>query len=104
MSAASVTARTAFLIDIHGTPRPFGRDQEPVSDLRGSRRWDSNPRPPAYKAGALPAELLRRAPESYARLEEDLALALVVEDLPLDALEGVVDRLRVAAELGRHLL
>src|SRR5262249_32803975 len=26
-----------------------------------SRRWDSNPRPNAYKAFALPAELLRRA-------------------------------------------
>ena len=27
-----------------------------------SRRWDSNPRPTDYKSVALPAELLRRAP------------------------------------------
>ena len=32
---------------------------------RESRRWDSNPRHPLYKSGALPAELLRRASEWY---------------------------------------
>ena len=37
-------------------------------------------------------------------LLQDLAAGLVLEDLALDALEGVVDRLRVDAELLRHLL
>src|SRR5919199_1416496 len=37
------------------------------------------------------------------RLEDDLARALVCQHLALDALERVVDRLRVAAELGGHL-
>src|SRR5918999_2894018 len=37
-------------------------------------------------------------------LVEDLAALLVQEDLPLDPLEGVVDRLRVAAEVLGHLL
>src|SRR5581483_11464518 len=37
-------------------------------------------------------------------LDEDLARALVRDDLPLHPLEGVVDRLGVAAELFGHLL
>src|SRR5919106_95410 len=37
-------------------------------------------------------------------LEQYLARALVVDDLALHALERVVDRLRVAAELRGHLL
>ena len=32
------------------------------TDLTSSPRWDSNPRPDAYKAPALPAELLGRRP------------------------------------------
>jgi hypothetical protein len=37
-------------------------------------------------------------------LRQDLTFLLVVQDLPLDPLERVVDRLRVAAELLGHLL
>src|SRR6185437_2381766 len=40
----------------------------------------------------------------YARLLQNLALALVVQDLALHALQRVVDRLRVAAEAVGHLL
>src|SRR3954449_9493164 len=75
-----------------------------------SRRRDSNPRPSAYKALALPAELLRRAAHGMRRLgraglEQDLARALVSEDLPLHPLQRVVDRLRVAAqELGHRFV
>src|SRR5919201_1778772 len=38
------------------------------------------------------------------RLEQNFASLLVRQHLPLDALQRVVDRLRVAAELGCHLL
>src|SRR6185437_2183136 len=38
------------------------------------------------------------------RLLQNLALALVVQDLALDPLQSVVDRLRVALELLGHLL
>ena len=38
-------------------------------------------------------------PANRSALAEDLAAALVLDDLPLHALERVVDRLRVAAEL-----
>src|SRR4051812_45314085 len=69
-----------------------------------SRRRDSNPRPTAYKAVALPAELLRHSLSVAARSCKNCARLLVLQDLPLDALERVVDRLRVAGELHRHLL
>ena len=88
-----------------------------------SRRRGSNPRPVVYKTTALPTELLRRSPHSTPRrvvriadvlpdwkrsgdraLLQDLARALVRVDLPLDPLERVVDRLRVAAETLGHLL
>ena len=56
----------------------------------------------AYKAVALPAELLRHGRRTwYSALVQDLARLLVREDLALDALEGVVDRLAVAARARR---
>src|SRR4051812_1347169 len=42
--------------------------------------------------------------ESVPASREDLTPVLVRQDLPLHALQRIVDRLRVAAELGRHLL
>src|SRR5919201_1074410 len=43
-----------------GVETPFLLRTRSVDGLRGSRRWDSNPRPTPYKGVALPAELLRR--------------------------------------------
>ena len=46
-------------------PAPFGRSGNPpvIRRTRSSWRGDSNPQPPAYKAGALPVEL--RQPSAH---------------------------------------
>ena len=46
--------------------RPPAGNANPQPRLKQSRRWDSNPRRPLYKSGALPAELLRRCAQSSA--------------------------------------
>ena len=43
-------------------------------------------------------------PRGAETLRQNLAVALMVQDLPLDPLQRVVDRLRVTAELLGHLL
>jgi hypothetical protein len=64
--------------------------------------------PPNFRSAAR--ESVEPESVGYARplarplLGQDLALALVVQDLALDALEGVVNRLRVDSELVRHRL
>src|SRR5918992_3247845 len=55
-----------------------------------------------YKGSGWPRTTKLRASES--QLLQDLTRSLVREDLALDALQRVVDRLRVAAELLGHLL
>ena len=42
------------------TTQAHARAIDHLEAKRQSRRWDSNPRHPLYKSGALPAELLRR--------------------------------------------
>ena len=90
----------------------------------------SNRRPPVYKTGALPTELggrvarigaccsmfctpaagaagsggaARRRPDRREGSDNDFARVEVLADLALDPLEGVVDRLGVAAEQVGHL-
>src|ERR671925_1782825 len=54
--------------------------------------------------GCVSPSRLRAEPGATGELLQHLSGALVRQHLPLHALQGVVDRLRVAAELGRHLL
>src|SRR5687767_10986660 len=112
--------------------RSASRHTNSDSDSSKSPGRDSNPRPPDYKSGALPAELPgrvgfricgRQGPHTsapackrpgrrqrrrcgvVAGLEQHLALAEVRGDLPLDPLKRVVDGLRVALEpLGDELV
>jgi hypothetical protein len=56
-------------------------------------------RVPIEDVGKQMAVMLRAS-----RLLKNLARLLVRQDLPLHTLQGVVDRLRVAAEVVRHLL
>ena len=67
-------------------PRQWRRNDQALQPTHGPTLVASRP--------AIPGQ----------RLEQDLALALVVEDLALDPLERVVDRLCVAPELFGHQL
>ena len=80
-----------YLVPIEDVPtRSFARLRVEPS-RNGQHRFVRN---------AAPYEVASRQP----RLLQDLAFALVVQDLPLDPLQRVVDRLRVAGELFGHVL
>ena len=55
------TGSTCRSAPASGSSHTSHRGQVRTAPVRRSRRWDSNPRRPLYKSGALPAELLRRA-------------------------------------------
>ena len=61
MAAVWSAAVRAAVADGSGAAGGTARRLADAPSNRASRRWDSNPRPIAYKAIALPAELLRPA-------------------------------------------
>ena len=75
----------------------------PIDDLQSGKRCCALSRPGIHSADSSARPRNTRSRRSGSLLQ-DLAFALVVQDLPLDPLQCVVDRLRVAGEFVGHVL
>ena len=102
--ALDATTRARSTTSPSSVPSSARSTSIPIEDVAATSHRRAPRRPAAERSTQEGPPRSRVRGRADRRLLKDLARLLVRQDLPLHALQRVVDRLRVAAEVFRHLL